>query len=426
MIISSDSLFEFIESVWGYFRSITGEGVRQTLLCAKEYVPQLELFEVPTGTKCWDWEIPKEWVIRSAQVKRISDGSLILDASVNNLHVLNYSQPVNLTLSLDELQKHLFSDPSKPDAIPYRTSYYRENWGFCISENQRKLLKPDLYSVVIDSEFIIGSMTFGQVYIPGKVKNEILFTTYICHPMMANNELSGPAIALGIANHLSKTQNYYSYRILFVPETIGTIYFLSRNLDYLKSNLIAGYVLTCLGDDLAWNFMPSRTGITLSDKVAKRTLELLNINFKINSYSDRGSDERQYCSPMVNLPVSSVMRSKYGSYPEYHTSKDNLTFISKKGLNESLRYFKHLIEQFELNRILIAELYGEPMFSKRNLRGSIGGGSLKSDEYLISQILAYSDGSNDTHEMATILNVSREKVESLVNLLLSLKLIKVV
>lgn len=424
--LSSDNLFQFIESVWSFFRSITGMGVRQTLLKAKELVPHLEIIEIPTGTRCWDWEIPQEWVIRSAQVKSLSDGEIILDAAVNNLHVVSYSQPVNLTLTLDELQEHLISDPSIPDAIPYRTSYYGSNWGFCISENQRKTLKQGLYSVVIDSEFIDGSMTFGQVYIPGKVTNEILFTTYVCHPMMANNELSGPAIAIGLASHLSKTQNYYSYRILFVPETIGTIYFLSQNIDYLKCNLIAGYVLTCLGDDLAWNFMPSRTGNTLSDKVAKRSLEQLHIRYKLNSFLDRGSDERQYCSPRVNLPVSSVMRSKYGSYSAYHTSKDDLTFISRKGLHESFEFFKHLILQFENNRIPVAELFGEPMLSKRNLRGSIGGSHLNSDELLISQLLAYSDGSNDTFEMAKLFNVSVKKVVSLVNLLQSHGLVKVV
>ena len=424
--LSSDILFRFIESVWSFFRSITGMGVRQTLLKAKELVPQLEILEVPTGTKCWDWEIPQEWVFRSAQVKSLSDGAIILDAAVNNLHVVNYSQPVNLTLTLDELQEHLISDPSIPDAIPYRTSYYGSNWGFCISENQRKTLKQGLYSVVIDSEFIDGSMTFGQVYIPGKVKNEILFTTYICHPMMANNELSGPAIAIGLANHLLKTQNYYSYRILFVPETIGTIYFLSQNIDYLKCNLIAGYVLTCLGDDLAWNFMPSRNGNTLSDKVAKRSLEQLNIRYKLNSFSERGSDERQYCSPRVDLPVSSVMRSKYGSYPEYHTSKDDLTFISRKGLHESFEFFKHLILQFEDNRIPVAELFGEPMLSKRNLRSSIGGTYLNSDEQLISHLLAYADGSNDTFEMAKLFNVSVQKINSLVNFLQSHRLVKLV
>ena len=423
--LSSDELLMFIRKVWSYMRSITGDGNRQTLIAAKELIPELEIIEVPTGTKIWDWTVPKEWIFRGAKVIN-SKGEIILDSKVSNLHVVNYSQPINKILSLEELQKNLFSLPDMPDAIPYRTSYYKESWGFCIEDKVRRTLVPGDYQVIIDSDFTDGSMTVGQIYISGKVKSEILFSTYICHPMMANNELSGPAIALGIASYIRSRNNYYSYRILFHPETIGTLYFLSKNLDYLKNNLIAGYVLTCLGDELAWNFMPSRTGNTLSDKVAKRTLEQLNIKYKINSLSDRGSDERQYCSPRVNLPVSSVMRSKYDSYSEYHTSKDDLTFISKKGLHESFEYFKHLIQQFEDNRIPVAELFGEPMLSKRNLRGTIGGSSLTSKEQLISQVLAYSDGSNDTFEIAKILNVTIREVESLIDLLCSHKLIKVV
>ena len=423
-LLSSDELLMFIRKVWSFMRSITGEGNRQTLATAKELIPELEIFEVPTGTKIWDWTVPKEWVFREAKIIN-NKGEVILDSKSNNLHVVNYSQPINKILSLRELQRNLFSLPDAPDAIPYRTSYYKKSWGFCIQDEVRRRLVPGDYQVIIDSNFIDGSMTVGQVYIPGKVKSEILFSTYICHPMMANNELSGPAIALGIASYIRSKNNYYSYRILFYPETIGSLYFLSKNLDYLKSNLIAGYVLTCLGDELAWNFMPSRTGNTLSDKVAKRTLEQLNIIYKLNSFSDRGSDERQYCSPKVNLPVSSVMRSKYGSYPEYHTSKDDLTFISEKGLHESFEYFKHLINQFENNRVPIAELFGEPMLSKRNLRGSIGGASLTSDEQLISHILAYSDGSNDTFEIAKILNVSSHKIHQLINILRSHKLVEV-
>lgn len=423
--LSSDELFTFIRRVWPYMRSITGDGNRQTLIAAKELIPELEIIEVPTGTKIWDWTVPKEWIFRGAKVIS-SKGEVILDSDVNNLHVVNYSESINKILSLEELQKNLFSLPDMPDAIPYRTSYYKESWGFCIEDKVRKTLVPGDYQIIIDSDFIDGSMTVGQIYIPGKVKSEILFSTYICHPMMANNELSGPAIALGIASHIRGRNNYYSYRILFHPETIGALYFLSKNLDFLKNNLIAGYVLSCLGDELTWNFMPSRTGNTLSDKVAKRTLEQLNIKYKINSFSDRGSDERQYCSPRVNLPVSSVMRSKYGTFPEYHTSKDDLTFISKKGLHESFEYFKQLIQQFEDNRIPVAELFGEPMLSKRNLRGTIGGSSLTSEEQLISQVLAYADGSNDTFEIAEIANVTIREIESVIDLLCSHELIKVI
>lgn len=423
--LSSDEILTFIKNVWPFVRSITGEGNRKTLAAAKELIPELEIFEVSTGTKIWDWTVPKEWVFRYAKIID-NKGKVIIDSKNNNLHVVSYSEPINKILSLDELQNNLFSLPDKPNAIPYRTSYYNKNWGFCIQDKVRKDLVSGDYHVIIDSEFIDGSMTVGEIFIPGEVKSEILFSTYICHPMMANNELSGPAIALAIASYIQSKNHYYSYRVIFHPETIGSLYFLSQNLDYLKNNLVAGYILTCLGDDLAWNFMPSRTGITLSDKVAKRTLDQLGIKYTLNSFSDRGSDERQFCSPRVDLPVSSVMRSKYGSYPEYHTSEDDLSFISKKGLNESYEYFKKLIQQFENYRIPVAEIFGEPMLSKRILRNTIGGQSLTQQEQLISQVLAYSDGSNDTFEIAKILNVSIQEVETVIDLLCHHKLIKVV
>jgi len=423
--LSLEELQMFIRKVWTFMRSITGEGNRQTLNAAQELIPELEIIEVPTGTEIWDWVVPKEWIFKEAKILD-NRGKVIIDSKIHNLHVVNYSQPINKILSLNELQNNLFSLPDKPDTIPYRTSYYDKSWGFCIQDEVRRRLVPGDYRVIIDSDFIDGSMTVGQIYIPGEVKSEVLFSTYICHPMMANNELSGLAIALGIASYIRSKKNYYSYRIIFYPETLGSLYFLSKNLEYLKSNLIAGYVLTCLGDDLAWNYMPSRTGITLSDKIAKRTLEQLGIKYELNSFLDRGSDERQYCSPKVDLPVSSVMRSKYGSYPEYHTSKDDLTFISKKGLHGSYEYYKKLIQGFENHRIPRAELFGEPMLSKRNLRSTIGGGTLTSKEQLISNVLAYADGTNDTFEMAKMFNVNIHEVESIVDLLISYKLIRVV
>jgi aminopeptidase-like protein len=421
-ILTAEDLFKFIEKVWRYMRSITGDGVRLTLKDAKDLIPELEIYEIPTGTKIWDWTVPQEWIFRGAKILN-SKGGVVLDSDHNNLHVLNYSAPVNKKLKLEELQKHLFSLPEYPGAIPYRTSYYEKNWGFCIQHEARKKLLPDDYQVTIDSEFIDGSMTFGQVYIPGKVKNEILFSTYICHPMMANNELSGPAIALGLSSYLKSLNNYYSYRILFYPETIGSLYFLSRNLEHLKMNLIAGYVLTCLGDDLTWNFMPSRTGITLADKIAKRVLERLKIKYTHNSFLMRGSDERQYCSPNIDLPVCSVMRSKYGSYPEYHTSKDNLNFISTNGLHESLYFYTKIIDEFESNRIPKLKIYGEPMLSRRNLRKTLGGGKLSSDEKLISNVIAYSDGDHDLTEMSKLFETSVDSISEIVKLLEKHKII---
>jgi len=423
-LLSSDDLLGFMKEVWNFNRSITGEGVRQTLQVAKQFIPELEIQEVPTGVKFWDWTVPPEWRFKSAQIFD-SQGGVVLDAKNSNLHVVSYSHPINTKLSLDELQKKLFSSPDLPDAIPYRTSYYKKDWGFCISENERKRLKPGDYQVLIDTDFIDGSMTLGQIYIPGKVKSEILFTTYTCHPSMANNELSGPAIALGIASFLSQFENYYSYRILFVPETIGSIYFLSKNLDYLKKYLIAGYVLTCLGDDLAWNYMPSRTGITLSDKIAKRVLDKLQIDYVNNSFLARGSDERQYCSPRINLPVCSVMRSKYGTYPEYHTSKDNLEFISKNGLEKSFKFYKELIYEFESNRIPVTQVFGEPMLSKYNLREIVGGGALSNRDSLVTNIIAYADASNDFFEIAKIIGTSLHEVKEIAYLLNKNRLIKI-
>ena len=414
--LSSDELLTFIRKVWPYMRSITGEGNRQTLIAAKELIPELEIIEVPTGTKIWDWTVPKEWIFREAKVIN-NKGEVILDSKVNNLHVVNYSEPINKILSLEELQKNLFSLPNMPDVIPYRTSYYKKSWGFCIEDEVRRSLATGEYKVIIDSDFIDGSMTVGQVYIPGKVKSEILFSTYICHPMMANNELSGPAIALAIASYIRGTNNYYSYRILFHPETIGSLYFLSKNLDHLKNNLVAGYVLTCLGDELAWNFMPSRTGLTLSDKIAKRVLEKLKIKYIHNNFLSRGSDERQYCSPNIDLPVCSVMRSKYGTYPEYHTSGDNLDFISKQGLEESFDFYKVVIDEFESNRIPKLKTFGEPMLSRRELRNTVGGGNLTSNETLISHVIAYSDGTNDLTEMSGLFGSTNDEINSIFELL---------
>jgi aminopeptidase-like protein len=235
---------------------------------------------------------------------------------------------------------------------------------------------------------------------------------------MANNELSGPAVAIELAKYIQSLDHHYSYRIMFVPETIGTIAFLSKNLDELKSNFLSGHVMTCLGDEKAWSYMPSRKGQDLCDIVSRRVLRDNQIEYKEFSFLERGSDERQYCSPQVNLPVSSIMRSKYGTFPEYHTSKDNLDFISAKGLNDSLRVHTLLVDEYEKNRVPKAVKYGEPMLSKRNLRSTIGGGSLSSEERLISNVLAFSDGSLDIEELSLILKVSKEKIWGVVDLLI--------
>ena len=422
--LSTFQLMEFIKFSWSFVRSITGKGVRDTLQAIKELIPELEIIEVPSGTRIWDWEVPKEWVFNSAYIEN-ENKVRIIDAEINNLHVVSYSSPVNKFMTLEELEPHLFSIPEKPSVIPYRTTYYEENWGFCVEDNVRKSLDPGKYRVVIDSELIKGCMSIGEIFIQGKVETEIIFTTYICHPMMANNELSGPAVAIALANHLSAQNNYYSYRVLFVPETIGSIYFINRHLENLKKNLLAGFVLTCLGDDLSWSYMPSRTGTTISDKIAKRVLSKLGLKFTEFSFIERGSDERQYCSPRVDLPVCSVMRSKYGTYEQYHTSADNLDFISEKGLNESISFYKEVISEFEVNRIPVMEIYCEPFFSKRNMRNTFGGGKLSKNEKLLSNISAYADGSNDFFEMSQMFHVELEEIKSAVDLLTDNKILSI-
>ncbi len=415
-------IMEFINNSWKFVRSITGKGVRETLHEIKKVIPELEIIEVPSGSKIWDWTVPEEWEFNFAYIEN-EKGIRVIDSEVNNLHVVSYSSPINEIMDLKDLETHLFSIPDKPSVIPYRTTYYENNWGFCIQDSLRKSLEPGNYKVVIDSKFIKGSMSIGEILFPGKVETEILFTTYICHPMMANNELSGPAVALALASYLRGQDNYYSYRILFVPETIGSIYFINKNFKNLKRNLLAGYVLTCLGDDLSWSYLPSRVGNTISDKVAIRVLKKLDLKYKEFSFMERGSDERQYCSPKIDLPVCSVMRSKYGTYEQYHTSADNLEFISEKGLSGSINFYREVISEFEGNRVPVMEIHCEPFFSKRKMRNTLGGGNLSHIEKLISDISAFSDGSNDFYDMSQMFQVKIDLIVSTVEFLIENKIL---
>ena len=421
-IMNGSELLNFVKVLWPLNRSITGQGSRKTLKIIQNLIPDLNIIEIPSGTKCYDWEIPVEWNVSSAFIID-PNGVKIVDFLENNLHLVSYSEPVNKKMSLGELSKHLFSLPEQPDLIPYRTSYYGRSWGFCLTDKLRKSLIEGEYTVCIDSSLEPGSLSIGEIYIEGITKSEVVFSTYICHPSMANNELSGPAIAFGLAQFLKKRQNYYSYRILFMPETIGAIAYLSLNYSYLKNTVVSGYILTCLGDSNKWSFLPSRTGITLSDKVALRTLNQSNIQFTKFSYLDRGSDERQFCSPLVDLPFCSVMRSKYGTFDVYHTSGDDLSFISEVGLEESLQFYIRIIESFEKNRIPKSLVPCEPMFSKRMLRGTIGGSTHEDMESLnLSHLVALADGNFDYEALVEVLNLPLEKIKSMCALLVEQKI----
>jgi aminopeptidase-like protein len=398
-------MYDLMERLFPICRSITGNGVRQTLRIIKEHIP-LDIKEIKSGTKVFDWEIPKEWNIKDAYVKD-STGKRIIDFNESNLHVVSYSTPFEGTLNLNELKKNLYTLPNQPDLIPYVTSYYKKRWGFCITQNQYEELEDIEYDVKIDSSLESGSLTYADLVIPGESEQEILFSTYVCHPSMANNELSGPVVATFLAKYLlGKKNNYYTYRFVFVPETIGAIAYISHHLNDLKRNVIAGYVITCIGDKGPFSYLKSRNGEELVDRVTIHLLNHSGETFKIYDFLSRGSDERQYCSPGVNLPVGSLMRTKYHEYPEYHTSGDNLSIIEPNQLVKSLQMYKQCLQSLENNRTYKTIVNCEPQLGKRNLYPTISKkGSTKNVKNMMN-LLAYCDGHNDLLSIAEKINVS--------------------
>ena len=419
-----EKMYKLVKDLFPICRSITGDGVRETLQVIKGYLPNLQIHEVPTGEKCLDWTIPDEWNIQDAYVMNEA-GEKIIDFKVNNLHLVNYSIPIQKQLSLEELDNHLHSLPDQPDVIPYVTSYYQRRWGFCVSHNVRKNLPRGKYTVHIDSNLKSGSLTYADLLIVGESDQEILVSTYMCHPSMANNELSGPALATFLAKWIQdKADKRFTYRFIFVPETIGAVAYLSRNIAAMKRNTIAGYVLTCVGDDRTYSYMPSRSGDCLADKVALHVLQHHTKKFERFSFLQRGSDERQYCAPGVDLPVCSIMRTKYGEFPEYHTSEDNLDLVSPAGFQGSFDLHVNVFTILERNKKYIATVLGEPQLGKRNLRSTLGAGELAPEFKLISDFLAYSDGNLDLVDIANILDVSVIQLFSIVDVLLGQDLIR--
>ena len=397
-----EELEKYFDRLWPLNRSLTGNGNRETLKILSE-ISEIKISEIPSGTECFDWKVPEEWNVNEARIMD-SKGKKIIDFKDNNLHLLGYSESYSGKLSLTDLKKHLFSLPGQPDVIPYLTSYYKKRWGFCLSDRQLKELKDGTYEVLIDSEFDpLGSMTIGESQIKGNTDKEILLSTYICHPSMANNELSGPLVAAFINRELSRKKNLrYTYRTVYLPETIGSIYYLSVNGDYLKKNLNAGYVITCIGDGGKFTYKKSRRGDSLSDRAAMLVLREKGNEFNTEDFFPTGSDERQYCSPGFDLPVGSLMRTRYGKYKEYHTSADNKDFISFKAMEESVRMYIEILNVIENNYTYINQLPEcEPQLGKRDLYPTIG--SSKNTEEAVSSImwmLNLSDGKNDMISIA--------------------------
>ena len=396
-------IYDLAVKLYPINRSLTGNGVRETLGILKEIVPELTLHEVPTGSVCFDWNVPQEWNIREAYVKD-ADGKKVIDFAKHNLHVVGYSEPIHQKMSLEELQNHLYSIAEYPDAIPYVTSYYKRGWGFCLTHEEREKLQGGEYEVYIDSELKEGSLTYGEILLKGESQEEILLSTYICHPSMANNELSGPTVAIHIAKWLKSLPKRYSYRILFVPETIGSICYLSRHYKEMKENTIAGFVLTCIGDEGDYSYLESIEGDTLADEVARHVLFHIDKDYKKYSFLQRGSDERQYCSPGIDLPVVDLMRTKYGRYKEYHTSKDDLDFISVKGLAGGYEMVQKCIEALENNRIYKTKVLCEPQLGKRGLYPTQYFRSPGEYVFTMRNIIAYSNGNRTLLEIANKIN----------------------
>lgn len=423
-LITGHEMYNWAKELFPLNRSLTGDGVRDTLAFIKSYIPELQIHEVPSGTRAFDWEVPMEWNIRDAYIED-SEGHKIVDFKKNNLHVVGYSLPLNKTVSRNELDSYLTSLPDQPTAVPYVTSYYKPTSGFCISHEQREQLGPGPFRLYIDSKLSNGQMTYGEVFIEGETSEEVLLSTYICHPSMANNELSGPVVAMALIEYLKSLPNRkYSYRVLFTVETIGSIYFISRNLESLKQNIVAGWVLTCIGDNRTYSYVPSRQSHSYTNEISRRVLKDLKEPFVEYSWLDRGSDERQYCSPGVDLPIGSLMRTKYGEYPEYHTSLDDMSVISPEGLFGGFKLLVSAIEILETNASYKNVLPCEPQLGKRGLYPNTSTKSSGLEVRDQMNVISHFDGKHDLLGIAKICGISYTYVRTLAYKLLDAGLVE--
>ena len=429
-------MYGWARDLWDFPRSLTGEGVRETLRYLQKIVPDLVICEIPSGTRAFDWSVPNEWAIRSAFVQD-KHGQKIIDWETNNLSVVGYSVPFSGWVSRSKLEEHLHSVPESPEAIPYVTSYYEERWGFCLEDRLRRSLVDDEYFVHIDASHFRGSLSRGEILIPGESEEEIIFSSYICHPAMANNELSGPVVLAALARWLGNLESrWYSYRFLLAPETIGTLVYLEENLRRLQDNVRAGWVVTCVGDSGPYSHVPSRKGRSLADRILLKALGHLKHDVVDYSWNERGSDERQWCAPGVDLPVCSFTRSKYGTYPEYHTSLDDLSFISPEGLQSSLEVLQVCVRELEASPRFFSSTVGEPQMSKRGMYPSLSAvgktmtpsvqlssGSTVSTRDVMN-VLSMCDGDHDFRDIALQVNLSPGTVNDILEALAQMELVQ--
>ncbi len=416
-------MHEQITELYPICRSITGNGVRQTLDIIGKVIP-LTHHEIPTGTRVFDWTVPKEWSITDAWVEN-SCGERIIDFRNSNLHVLNYSAPVDKTVGLAELKEHLHSLPAHPDWIPYRTSYYKETWGFCLSHNQLEALPEDDYRVVINSSLSDGFLSYGEHLIPGESDEEILFSCHICHPSLCNDNLSGIALTTQIARLLKGQKLRYSYRFLFIPGTIGSITWLARN-EAQAQRIKHGLVVVCVGDKGPFTYKKSRQDDAVIDRAVQHVLRHERDNFELIEFYPYGYDERQYCSPGFNLPVGSLSRSSHGCYPEYHTSADNLELVEPRYLAESLEIYLQVIDLLENDAVYINQNpMCEPQLGKRGLYRSVGATAHQAfDEMSLLWVLNLTDGEHTLLDIAERSGTPFKKIKAAANALVEAELLK--
>ncbi|MGZ9165650.1 MAG: DUF4910 domain-containing protein [Anaerolineales bacterium] len=392
-------IYELIEALYPICRSITGNGFRESMRILKDHVP-LELHEVPSGTHVFDWVVPKEWNIRDAYVKN-SMGEKIVDFNKSNLHVLNYSVPVNRKLKLEELKGHLFSILEHEDWVPYRTSYYNENWGFCVTQRVFDNLGDEEYEVFIDSSLEDGYLTYGEFLIRGELEDEFLLSCHSCHPSLCNDNLSGMGVATYLAKYLGRKNLRYSYRFLFIPGTIGPITWLSLNEDKV-SKIKHGLVIACVGDPGKMHYKKTRRGDAEIDAAVTHVLKHSGDDYEIMEFSPYGYDERQYSSPGFNLAVGNLSRTPHGRFPQYHTSADNLDFVKAESLADSFSKYVDIINVIDNNRTYLnTNPKGEPQLGKRGLYSTLGGRKDASDnEVSLLWVLNLSDGEHSLLDIA--------------------------
>ena len=403
-------LIEHAKLLFKFCRSLTGEGVRKTLKYFEEYHKEFSRIKVPSGTKVFDWEIPLEWNIKDAYIEHVESGRKYAKFDDSNLHLVGYSYPVNKVINYEELIPRIYTLPDQPNLIPYVTTYYKKDWGFCLSADEKSKLPKGKYKVYIDSTLEKGHLDLSHAYLKGKKNYEIFFSSYVCHPSMLNNELSGPILLAAVLQFLKNKypKRKYSYRFVLHPETIGSITYLSKFGAQLKKNMICGFNLSCVGDERHYSIVKSPNGNTLADKALSAAL-FHKSNFLEYTFLERGSDERQYCSPGFRLPLCTFCKTKFGEFPEYHTNADNFDLVTEKGLRDSLDIMKLIINVFENCLYPTYTVKCEPQLGKRNLYKNT---SIKTNnegnqntKNCRMNLLTYSDGENTLFDISRITNI---------------------